>query len=112
MEGGVTMLVVPRHLWYSNTNVIVEDGDINANILLAPAGSEWSDEDAKAKGITDYLAQHPRPPSGAAAPADEKAVEKSEAEDKSMAGPEEAKAEESSETGVSYAAETRRTRRG
>ena len=89
-------MIVPRRLHKTALNPpydIVEEDDPRQAWILCGAGTEYTDEDARRLGITDYLAAYDK----AHAPEKEKpvvkAVEKSEVEDKAVAGPGEVKAE-------------------
>lgn len=69
------------------------EGDEDARYLIAPEGGELHDTEASKLGIAEYLEAHPVEEK-IEEPAEEKAVEQSKTEDKAVAGPSEAKAEE------------------
>lgn len=66
------MFKVPRHIWRTTDGRLVQHGDLDAAFLAYPAGEEFTDHDAEAKGL---LAVYPN----------EKAVDKPA--DKAVAKP-------------------------
>jgi hypothetical protein len=113
-------MIVPRRLYKTAEHPpyeIVEEDDVRQAWVLCGEGSSFTDAEAEAMGITAYLAAY----DAEHAPAPEsKMVQQAEVEDKAVAGPAEAKADEppaeeappegDQPPGVRYPPESRRLR--
>jgi hypothetical protein len=88
-------MIVPRRLYTTAEHPpyeIVEEDDVRQAWVLCGAGTELTDAEAEALGITAYLKAYDEA-HAEAAPAS-KEVKQPEVEDKAVAGPAESKAEE------------------
>jgi hypothetical protein len=50
---------VPRHIWRTQDNRLVLDGDPDAAFLAYPTGEEMAEEEARRRGILDVLEGKP-----------------------------------------------------